>query len=480
MLFNSLEFVIFFPLVFIAYYSIPHKFRWLLLLVASYYFYMCWRVEYILLIVASTVVDYYAAIGMYKSKKKSVRKKFLLLSLIVNLGLLFGFKYFNFLNDSFRAAFDYYNIFYDVPAFKILLPVGISFYTFQTLSYSIDVYRGRTKPEKHFGRFALYVSFFPQLVAGPIERSTRLLPQFSKVVAFNNSQVVSGLRLALWGFVKKLVIADRLGVYVGDIFTNPGEYQGLHVLIASVFLHIQVYADLSGYTDIARGTARALGFDLIKNFNLPLFSTSFHDFWKRWHISLTQWFTDYLYIPLGGSRVVKWRWYYNIFIVFLISGLWHGANWTFVIWGALHGIYQLLEIWTNSLRHKFFRIIGLFKVPGLFRLLSILTVLLLVSFATLFFGAKNLSDSMILINSAFSEFSLNSFAHDFTKSLNLQLSFAVVIFLFSIEFLHSKFNLIHYIKQKPQFLRWIIYLTMIFIIFNFGVFGEKEFIYFEF
>jgi len=480
MLFNSLEFIIFFPIVFILFYTLPHKFRMYLLLAASYYFYMCWKIEYIILILGSTIIDYWAGLQMGKITEKRKRRKYLVISLIVNLGILFGFKYFNLFNDSARDLFNHFNIFYGVPAFNVLLPVGISFYTFQTLSYSIDIYNGRGKVERNPFRFGLYVAFFPQLVAGPIERSTRLLPQFYKKVDFERDRVLSGVKLMVWGFFKKVVIADTLALYVGDVFMNPGQFSGLHIIIASVFLHIQVYNDLSGYTDIARGAARILGYDLMRNFNFPIFAHSFYDFWKRWHISLTTWFRDYLYIPLGGSRVLKWRWYYNIFIVFVISGLWHGANWTYVIWGVLHGLFQLLEIWTDKPRHKFFRMIGLSKIPMLQRLLGILTTLLLVSFATLFFGAANLKDSFTLMSNVTQDFSISAFMHDVSMNFDLQMSFILILFLVVVEHFHSRYNLIRIINERPLIIRWAIYIIILLTIFNLGEFGENEFIYFQF
>jgi len=434
--------------------------------------------EYIVLIMASTAIDYYAGIQMGKTENKKKRKKFLLLSLFVNLGLLFGFKYFNFFNDSIRGIFDFYNVFYDVPAFNVLLPVGISFYTFQTLSYSIDIYRGRSKPERHFGKFALYVAFFPQLVAGPIERSTRLLPQFSKKISFKHAEVVSGLKLMLWGFFKKVVIADRLALFVGTIFNHPDESYGFPIILASILLHVQVYADLSGYTDIARGAARVFGIDIIKNFNMPLFARSFYDFWKRWHISLTTWFTDYLYIPLGGSRVLKWRWYFNIYAVFIISGLWHGANWTYVIWGVLHGLYQLIEIWTDKTRKKFFKTIGLTKFPTLLKTLGVITTLLLVSFATLFFGAKNLNDSFILMQNALHFGTLQGFLAIFDNELILGI--ILIAFLMIVEYLNYKYNIISLIGKKHIVIRWSIYIISIILVATLGVFEELEFIYFQF
>ncbi len=354
-LFNSIQFVFFFPLVVAMYFTTPQRWRWLLLLGASYYFYAAWRPEYVVLIFASTVVDYLCGRGMGRFRRARVRKLLLSLSVGTNLGFLFAFKYLSFFNESIRAAFDQFNIFYGVPAFDILLPVGISFYTFQSLSYTIDVYRERTPPEKHFGIFALYVSFFPQLVAGPIERSYRLLPQFYAHQRFDPDRVVSGLRLMLWGFFLKIVVADRLALFVNEVYADPGAYSGSALLLGTYFFAFQIFADFAGYSCIAIGAAGVMGYDLMENFRRPYFAASIREFWGRWHISLSTWFRDYLYIPLGGNRVSRWRWYVNLFAVFVISGLWHGAAWTFVVWGALHGAYLVVSLVTSDLRDHAWR-----------------------------------------------------------------------------------------------------------------------------
>jgi D-alanyl-lipoteichoic acid acyltransferase DltB (MBOAT superfamily) len=412
--------------------------------------------------------------------EKSGRRKYLMLSIYVNLLLLFGFKYFNFFNESLRDLFHHFNLFYNVPAFNLLLPVGISFYTFQTLSYSIDIYRGRSEPERHLGRFALYVSFFPQLVAGPIERSIRLLPELRKKVLLNGEQILSGLKLMAWGFFKKVVIADRLAMYVGSVFMYPENAHGPEVFLACILLHVQVYTDLSGYTDIARGAARVMGIELIRNFNNPLFARSLYDFWKRWHISLTTWFTDYLYIPLGGKRVVKWRWYYNIFIVFLISGLWHGANWTFVIWGALHGIFQLIEIWTDRPRKKFFEWSGLTKVPTLLKGLGIAAQLTLLSTTALFFGARSFEDASMLVHNMFEWISIHDFIGHISSNNQYVLGLLLVIGLMITEYLHERYDLFSWLAARPLFFRMALFLAGIFFMIIFGVFEEQEFIYFQF
>ncbi|MCB0304585.1 MAG: MBOAT family protein [Calditrichaeota bacterium] len=483
MLFNSFEFMIFFPLVVIGYFLLPPRFRWAFLLGASYYFYMCWKAEYLVLIVISTLIDYVAGLRMGKTAVRSRRKKYLLLSLVANLGILFTFKYANFFSESLRVALNQFNIFYDMPMFDLLLPVGISFYTFQSMSYTIDVYRGEQQPERHLGKFALYVAFFPQLVAGPIERSLRLLPQFDRVFKFDYERVVSGLRLMLWGFFKKLVIADRLAIYVNEAYNHPAEYQGLTLLLATYFFAIQIYCDFSGYSDIAIGAARVMGYDLMTNFRQPYFSKSISEFWRRWHISLSTWFRDYLYIPLGGNRVGKQRWYFNLFAVFVISGLWHGANWTFVVWGALHGGYLIFAIVTADWRQKLAHWSGLAKRPALHNLLRTLITFHLVLFAWIFFRANSLSEAFMIIgNMAALDFSLESL-----KSLNIALGWGEllvaigsILFLELAHLLQSRGKVHSWITARPAALRWSVYYLLLLAIAFFGVFNHSEFIYFQF
>ena len=483
MLFNSFEFMIFFPLVVIGYFLLPPRFRWAFLLGASYYFYMCWKAEYLVLIVISTLIDYVAGLRMGKTTVRSRRKKYLLLSLVANLGILFTFKYANFFSESLRVALNQFNIFYDMPMFDLLLPVGISFYTFQSMSYTIDVYRGEQQPERHLGKFALYVAFFPQLVAGPIERSLRLLPQFDRVFKFDYERVVSGLRLMLWGFFKKLVIADRLAIYVNEAYNHPAEYQGLTLLLATYFFAIQIYCDFSGYSDIAIGAARVMGYDLMTNFRQPYFSKSISEFWRRWHISLSTWFRDYLYIPLGGNRVGKQRWYFNLFAVFVISGLWHGANWTFVVWGALHGGYLIFAIVTADWRQKLAHWSGLAKRPALHNLLRTLITFHLVLFAWIFFRANSLSEAFMIIgNMAALDFSLESL-----KSLNIALGWGEllvaigsILFLELAHLLQSRGKVHSWITARPAALRWSVYYLLLLAIAFFGVFNHSEFIYFQF
>ena len=349
MLFNTLEFALFLPVVIILYYAIPHKFRWILLLAASYYFYMSWRVEYIFLIIISTLIDYFSGRLMEKRPSRRSRLPFLILSLCTNLGLLFFFKYYNFWVGNLNVLFDNFRINEEIPLMNFLLPVGISFYTFQTLSYSIDVYYGRQKAEKHLGYFALYVSFFPQLVAGPIERYSRLAPQFRTRQLFNYDNLANGLRLILYGLFIKMVIADNLAGIVDQIYNAPEQYSTIDLLTGLFCYSFQIYSDFYGYSVIAIGSALIMGVRIMDNFKTPYLAVNIAEFWQRWHISLSTWFRDYLYFPLGGNRVKIMRWVLNILVVFVISGLWHGANWTFITWGALFGLIYLLEKSVNRL-----------------------------------------------------------------------------------------------------------------------------------
>ncbi len=480
MLFNSLEFILFFPIVVAAYFALKPKYRWILLLLASYYFYMCWNYKYIVLIMLSTFVDYFSGIFIHKSSNKRVRTGFLLASLGVNLGLLFFFKYFNFFGDSLNYIFDQFNIFYDIPAYDYLLPVGISFYTFQTLSYTIDIYNGKQKPEYHFGRFALFVSFFPQLVAGPIERSVNLLPQFREDFKFEYERVKNGILLMVWGFFKKVVIADRLAEYVNTVYNNPEAHEGLQNIIATLFFSFQIYCDFSGYSDIAIGAAMIMGYRLMTNFRRPYFALSIREFWQRWHISLSTWFRDYVYIPLGGNRVVKWRWYYNLFITFLVSGLWHGAEWTFVIWGALHGFYLVFAIWTNKLRERFNNFIGLSKLPKLYQFVQIFVTFVLVYFSWIFFRANNTHDAFYIIGKHFS-FSGNPELNLFSFNIDFYIAFISIIALLLIEFFEEYAQLsVNMMIKTPRPAKWALLVVVIFVIFVLGIWDEADFLYFQF
>ncbi len=481
MLFNSIHFLIFFTIILFVYFILPFRYRWVLLLTASYYFYMSWKAEYIILIFISTLVAYLTALQMGKIKEKIKRKKYLIISILVNLGVLFCFKYLNFFNDSIRLILTNFSISFNVPYLQVLLPIGISFYTFQTLSYSIDVYKGKIKPEKHLGIFALYVSFFPQLVAGPIERAKNLLPQFYKEHKFDYQRVCDGLKLMLWGFFLKVVVADRLAIVVNTVYNNPTNFTGMPLVLATVFFSFQIFGDFAGYSFIAIGTAKIMGFQLMNNFRRPYFSKSISEFWKRWHISLSTWFRDYLYIPLGGNRVKKQRWFFNLFIVFLIAGLWHGASFTFIIWGALHGFYLIFAIITKSSREKFVNLIRLTKFPKIYTLIKVLITFILINISWIFFRANSISDAAYILTHIFSGWSLNF------SGINSGLGWSGFIIAFSLIFLMEFIHLIqehigikNFLSKKPLLFRWIVYIIIILIIILFGIFESKEFIYFQF
>lgn len=438
---------------------------------------MSWKIEYILLIVLSTVIDYWAGLKMGERKEKADRKKFLVVSIVSNLGILIGFKYINFISESFNLVFASSDVSYNFPILNVLLPVGISFYTFQTLSYSIEVYRGKIKPERHLGKFALYVSFFPQLVAGPIERPGHLIPQLSKNFTFNETKAVSGLKLMVWGYFKKVCIADRLAEYVDIVYNNPEGYYGFTIIIATVFFAFQIYCDFSGYSDIAIGAARIMGIDLMKNFRAPYLSKSVGEFWRRWHISLSFWFRDYVYIPLGGSRVKIERWSLNILITFLLSGLWHGANWTFLIWGGLHGVFLVTAHLKDQLLQKL-RINANFLISN--SPINILSTFLLVLIGWVFFRANSVSDALLLLENSMRNL---GYLRDVViiKEFDFFAGVLLIVFMMVIEYFHERVNIPLQIGKFPTLLRWGIYSSFLIVILFFGVlFNKQEFIYFQF
>ncbi|TCT16770.1 D-alanyl-lipoteichoic acid acyltransferase DltB (MBOAT superfamily) [Natranaerovirga pectinivora] len=490
MLFNSFGFIMFFLIVMALYFTLDFKYRWLLLLISSYYFYMSWNRIFIVLIIFSTLVDYSVALKMGETENKRERKNYLIVSLVVNLGLLFIFKYTLFFNESLSRAFSFFNVTYPIPtAFNIVLPMGISFYTFQTLSYTIDVYRGRIKPEKHLGIFALYVSFFPQLVAGPIERSDKLLPQFFEKHKFEFDRVLSGLKQVLLGFFKKVVIADRAAVVVNEIYNNPYNYEGLYFLIATFLFAFQIFCDFSGYSDIAIGTARILGINLMTNFKRPYFAKSIKDFWRRWHISLSTWFKDYLYIPLGGSRVAVPKFLFNVFITFLISGLWHGANWNFVIWGAIHGIYQIIGYLTIPIRKSIIKRLKINKNNFCFKVMQSGFTFVLVGFSWIFFRANTFTEAKFIINNFFNNwvlwFDLN-YLYEILTNLGVTLWYIIVLvsailLLIVIEWLSRIESLDKRLLKSNLVVRWSFYYMLLIIVITMGVFYDaSEFIYFQF
>lgn len=475
MVFSSFEFLLFFPIVTILYFTIPHKFRWLLLLVASCVFYAFFKWEYLFILLFTIVIDYFAGIWIHSTQGRQ-RKLALLVSIIANVGVLALFKYYYFIIGNINSiSFRLTGVTYD-PIWDIILPIGLSFHTFQAMSYTIEVYRGHQKVERDFGIFALYVMFYPQLVAGPIERPQNILHQFHRRHYFEESRFVSGLRLMLWGFFKKIVIADNLATYGDLVFGDIHQYSGLPLIVAVFFYSFQIYCDFSGYSDIAIGTARTMGFKLMLNFDRPYKARSISEFWKRWHISLSSWFRDYLYIPLGGNRVTLPRWYMNLMIVFLVSGLWHGASWNFVIWGGLHGIYQIMGHVTKNAQAAIFKPLG--KLGDMLQ--NWITVAL-VAFAWIFFRATTFADAQYAVKHLFASNSHSlSEVIDIIKVDNLIGIILSLGVLFIVERMQSTRAMGAWVDSKPKWQRWGIYYGLTMIILIFGYFGAVQFIYFQF
>lgn len=499
MIFNSLHFLIFLPVAIFCYFAIPYKWRWLFLLFSSYYFYMSWKAEYAFLIVFSTTVDYITANQMARRSTKKERKPFMLISLFSNLGLLFAFKYFNFFNDTTRAVFDSFDIFYNVPEFNLFLPVGISFYTFQALSYTLDVYRGDVKAEKHFGYFALFISYWPQLVAGPIERPGDLQPQLKSNFDFDYERTKKGLIRILYGFFKKSVIADRLGIFVQQVYGQSDgmggwiypdfDHGGFPVVLATWFFAIQVYCDFSGYCDIAIGSAKIMGHNLTDNFRTPYFSKSIREFWERWHITLTVWVRDYLYIPLGGSRVSFGRMLFNNWFTLTIMGFWHGANWTYIMFGVIHGFYIVV----SRVRDKFMPKMVLTRwLPNMVWLTNILLmfwIFNLTCIPDIFFRSNTVTDAWATIGAMFEPSTTHAFIHnsamkgavpsvvEFWVSIVL---IAILIFIDYNLYIRKSATIEDQVAKRPWYIRWGYYIVFLLIVACFAVTTSSVFIYFAF
>jgi len=451
---------------------------------------------YILVLFALILIDYFMAIQIEKSSGKN-KKLFLVISIISTCFVLFVFKYFNFASYNLSALAELLHWNYPLKTLGIVLPIGLSFHTFQSLSYVIEVYKNKQKAERNLGIYSLYVMFFPQLVAGPIERPQNLLHQFYEKHIFDIQRVSDGLKLMMLGLFKKVVVADRLALFVNQIYDNPTDYNGLSLIMATIFFAFQIYYDFSGYSDIAIGSAQVMGFNLMENFNRPYFSRSIPEFWKRWHISLSTWFKDYLYIPLGGNRVKAARWCFNIFVTFLLSGLWHGANWTFIIWGSLHGFYYMFGHFTQKIRQKFVEITRLYKLPNLQRYFQVAITFCLVCFGWIFFRAKNIKEAFYIITHLFSGVfeGLPVVAKNFSEvvihkhigiyffklpAYELIVAILSLLFMAFIYFAQKNETDRKLLSKKPLWLRWIVYYAMIFGIIFFGVLTKINFIYFQF
>ena len=482
MLFNTIEFALFLPIVFILYWFLmnrSYKLQNVLLLVASYYFYACWDWRFLFLLIFSTLLDYYTGIKMSEAKNIVNKKFWFWLSISVNLGFLGVFKYYNFFADSFANIIANFGFHVNPWTLKVILPVGISFYTFHGLSYIIDIYKGRIQAEKNFIDYSVFVSFFPLLVAGPIERATHLLPQIQRERKFDYAKAIDGLRQILWGLVKKVIIADNCAHFANMFFDHPEQYSGSGLALGALFFTFQIYGDFSGYSDIALGTARLFGIELLQNFNYPYFSRDIAEFWRRWHISLSTWFRDYLYIPLGGSKGGTWMRVRNTFIIFLVSGFWHGANWTFIIWGFLNALYILPSIIFNTNRNNLDIVASGKYFPSLKEFFQIIITFILTVFAWIFFRAKNLSEAFDYIISIFSHslFKLPQF-RGLTKAL---ITILLTLFFFTLEWIGREND---FAIQKIGFrwnskLRWLFYFVLVFSIFYFAG-KEQVFIYFNF
>ena len=495
MLFNSVQFLIFFPIVTITYFLIPFRFRWLFLLAASCLFYMAFIPAYILILFVLILIDYFMAIWIEEAP--GIKKKhFLIVSIFATCIALFVFKYFNFFSANCQVLAHLIRWNYPIGALQIVLPLGLSFHTFQSLAYVIEVYRGRQKAERHLGVYALYVMFYPQLVAGPIERPGNLLHQFYQKHSVNYERIVGGLKLMVWGLFKKVVIADRLAIFVNNAYGDPGHCLGITYVMATVFFAFQIYCDFSGYTDIAIGAAKVMGFELMKNFNRPYTSRSVAEFWRRWHISLSSWFRDYIYIPLGGNRVSNYRLYFNLFITFLLSGLWHGANWTYVIWGGLNGFYLVFAYLTRDLRSLIREKVGLTRHQGLLKMWQISTTFILICLSWVFFRAKSVGEAIgVLGNIMWSIYGCLTHigSIDFYKNIKAdillkigpdRLYFKYVIFLIVamliLESVLGEKSFSELCSGWRTPFRWLVYYGLFIAIIFLGVFDRSPFIYFQF
>jgi D-alanyl-lipoteichoic acid acyltransferase DltB (MBOAT superfamily) len=475
MLFNSLSFLLFFPITTVIYFLLPHRFRWIHLLACSCLFYAAFIPAYLFILLAVILIDYVA--GLLIECAEGRRR----------IGLLAVFKYFNFLNENLRNLAHFIHFNYPVRNLGMLLPIGLSFHTFQSMAYTIEVYRANQKAERNFGIYSLYVMFYPQLVAGPIERPQHLLHQFREKHNFDADRAFSGLNQMLWGFFKKVVIADRIAAIVDAIYADPTHSGGAWIILATWLFAIQIYCDFAGYTDIAIGAARVLGFDLIVNFNRPYASQSVAEFWRRWHISLSSWFRDYLYIPLGGSRTTLPRWCFNVMIVFLISGMWHGANWTFFIWGAIHGVYLIASRLSQNMRARIASATGVEAFPRFHQAWRTFVTFNLISFAWIFFRSPTLADATTLLKCiaahhfwAMPHAATGTYGFLAFNTSDCTLAIFLALTLLGSEYMQSRKLDASQSGSLPLWIRWSAYYAIIFLILWIGALSGKTFIYFQF
>jgi D-alanyl-lipoteichoic acid acyltransferase DltB (MBOAT superfamily) len=484
LLFNSPAFAVFFPVVAAIFFLLPHRFRWFHLLLASCYFYAVWRPAYILIVLFTTTIDYVAAIGMEGATGTAWKRTLLFVALCGNCGILFVFKYFDFMVQNVATLLGSLGFDAPHPTLGLLLPLGISFHTFQAMSYAVDVYRGRIRAERHLGIYFLFVIFFPQLVAGPIERAGHMLPQLRAVQTFDIARVVSGLKLMGWGLWKKVVIADRLAPFVDAVYSHPRDLRGWPLALATVAFAYQIYCDFSGYSDIALGSAEVLGFRLTTNFRAPYSATDTSDFWRRWHISLSSWFRDYVYIPLGGNRVSRPRQSFNVLVTFLLSGLWHGASWTFVAWGAVNGLYVIASSWTASLRAKLGALLRYERCPTVVGIAKRWTTFGLTCIAWVFFRARTFEDAAwVLAHSGdATDAAPSSIFSGPASSLE---AWVVIASILVLEIGHvlqeaSPETMRVRLSRRPVWVRFAVYYLVGFSLLFFGKFESRQFIYFQF
>jgi len=500
MVFNSLSFFIFFPVTAAVYFILPLQWRRWFLLAASYYFYMCFKPEYVIILLVSTLIDYYLGIRINAGKTLKSRKRTLLIGIILNIGSLAALKYLNFIGESISILLKSFNIFLDIKGFEFLAPVGISYYTFKKLSYLIDVYREKHLPETRFGNFALYVAFFPEIMSGPIDRAGKLIPQFLKKHSFDYRRVTDGLKLMTWGFFKKLIIADRLAGFVDKVYSNPSGYEGLSLITATIYFSFQIYCDFSGYTDIARGAAKILGFELMENFDRPYFSRSIVEFWKRWHISLSTWLMEYLFLPVAYAvsrkiqqpyfikiKAESWAYVTGIIVTMMLCGLWHGVGWTFIIWGTLHGLILAISFATKKTRRKIFKKLKIKKNSLIRKAFQMVITFGTVSFAWIFFRAESLTDAGYIITHLFSGWSkllnmavfFEAFHFGLLKK-ELAVALVSIAMMLLIHLLRKTLTFEQYLSRQPAIIRWSIYIILLVWILTFGDAGSETFIYFRF
>lgn len=467
-----------------VYFALPHRWRWAWLLAASCYFYMAFIPVYILILFFTIAIDYVAGILIENAEGRK-RKLYLAASIVANVGVLAVFKYFNFLNANARAIAEVFHWPYDFQPLAMILPIGLSFHTFQAMSYTIEVYRRRQPAERHLGIYSLYVMFFPQLVAGPIERPQNLLHQFYEKHQFEYERVTDGLRKMAYGLFLKVVIADRLARYVNVVYNDPTSFEGLTLVVATVFFAFQIYCDFAGYSAMAIGAAEVMGFRLMKNFDRPYLSRSISEFWSRWHISLSSWFRDYLYIPLGGNRVARPRWYWNLFVTFLLSGLWHGANWTFVIWGGLNGFYLIFSLITKDVRARISSAVGLASRHSLHAFVSVAITFSLTCVAWVFFRANTMHDALHILTGAIARPTLHQIVPDIIRGEGISkfevfYSMMLITGLMTMEWISTRIDVVRRFRLQPVWVRWPAYYALCMAIWLLGITSEKAFIYFQF